>query len=102
METSFVFLGDYKQEKVKEFLFYADLKGVFTPEQDGFYDFGLTTHGTAQLFIEGKSVIDNTKDQIPGDSFFGAGTVEKKGAIELKAGKPYTVLVELARRRHRK
>jgi beta-glucosidase len=94
METSFVLIGDYKNEKVKDYLFYVDVKGVFTPEQDGFYDFGLTTHGTAQLFIDGESVVDNSKDQIPGDSFFGAGTIEVRGAIELKAGKSYDVLVE--------
>jgi beta-glucosidase len=94
METSFVFLGDYKHPAIKDYLFYADLKGTFTPETDGIYDFGLATHGTAHLFIDGKSVIDNTKDQIAGDSFFGAGTIEKKGAIEIKAGKSYEVLVE--------
>lgn len=94
METSLLFLTDYKHEKLQNNLFYADLQGTFTPETDGIYDFGLTTHGTAQLYIGGKSVIDNTKDQVPGDSFFGAGTIEKKGAIELKAGKPYDILVE--------
>lgn len=94
METPFVFLGDCKHENLSNFLFYADLEGTFTPEEDGFYDFGLTTHGTAQLFIDGKSVIDNTRDQIPGDSFFGAGTEEKKGAIKLKAGESYKVLVK--------
>ena len=94
METSYVLLGDYKHKDVKDYLLYLDMKGLFTPETDGIYDFGLTVHGTAQLFIDGKSVIENTKDQVSGDSFFGAGTIEKKGVIELKAGKTYEILVE--------
>ena len=94
MDTSLVFLADYKHKLVKDNLFYIDMKGTLTPETDGLYDFGLTTHGTAHLFIDGKSVIDNTKDQVPGNSFFGAGTIEKRGAVELKAGKSYDVLVE--------
>jgi beta-glucosidase len=94
MESSNVFLIDYKHPKLKGALFYADLKGTFTPEEDGTYDFGLTCHGTTRMFIDGKLVIDNTENQKPGDTFFGAGTEEVKGSMNLKAGQVYDIYVE--------
>lgn len=92
--NSFGFLMDYVNPKIKSMTFYVDMEGTFTPEEDGIYDFGVSVAGTGQLFIDGELVVDNTKNQRRGSSFFGSGTVEVKGSKELKAGKTYNVLFQ--------
>lgn len=58
------------------------------------YEFGVTVWGSAQLFVNGKLVVDNTKDQVGGDAFFNLGTIEKRGTIHLEAGSTNRVRVE--------
>ncbi|EAW12619.1 beta-glucosidase H [Aspergillus clavatus NRRL 1] len=94
LENSLGFLMDYKHPKVTSFLFYADMEGYFTPEEDGIYDFGVTVQGTGKLYIDGELVVDNSKNQRQGTAFFGNATVEEKGSKELKAGQTYKVVVE--------
>ncbi|KNG82838.1 beta-glucosidase J [Aspergillus nomiae NRRL 13137] len=88
------FLMDYVNPKIKSFTYYVDMEGLFTPEEDGVYDFGVTVVGTGQLFIDGELVVDNTKNQRQGSAFFGSATVEEKGSKELKAGQTYKVLFQ--------
>lgn len=88
------FLPDYVNSKIKSPEFYVDMVGTYTPEEDGLYDFGVTVSGTAQLFIDGELVVDNTKNQTAGSSFFGAGTIEERGSKELKAGTPHQVVFQ--------
>ncbi|OJJ48910.1 hypothetical protein ASPZODRAFT_149888 [Penicilliopsis zonata CBS 506.65] len=88
------FLMDYVNPKIKSFLFYVDMEGDFTPEEDGVYDFGVTVVGTGKLLIDGEVVVDNTKNQRQGSAFFGNGTVEEIGSKELKAGQTYRVLLQ--------
>lgn len=85
------FLMDYSNEKIKTSTFYADLIGIYTPEEDGLYDFGVSVQGTARLFIDDELVVDNTTNQTPGSSFFGSGTVEVVGSKQLIGGKSYTL-----------
>ncbi|KAL2010550.1 hypothetical protein VTN00DRAFT_6357 [Thermoascus crustaceus] len=92
--NSFGFLMDYVNPKIKSMTFYVDVEGTFTPEEDGIYDFGVSVAGTGQLFIDKELIVDNTKNQRRGSSFFGSGTVEVKGSKELKAGKTYNVLFQ--------
>lgn len=94
MDSAILALNDYKNPLIKDDLFYTKLEGLFYPEMDGVYEFGLTCHGTAELFVSGSSKIDNTRDQVPGDSFFGAGTIEMRNQVELKAGTAYNITVE--------
>ncbi|KAL3424558.1 glycosyl hydrolase family 3 N terminal domain-containing protein [Phlyctema vagabunda] len=86
------FMMDYKCERIKSDLFYADITGTFTPEEDGIYDFGLTVQGTAKFYIDGELVVDNTENQVSGSGFFGSGTIEVVGSKELVGGKTYTLL----------
>jgi beta-glucosidase len=88
------FLPDYVNPKIKSPEFYVDMVGTYTPEEDGIYDFGVIVSGTAQLFIDGELVVDNTRNQTAGSSFFGAGTIEERGSKELKAGTPHQVVFQ--------
>ena len=85
------FLMDYHNEKIKTSTFYADLIGIYSPQEDGLYDFGVSVQGTARLFIDDELVVDNTTNQTPGSSFFGSGTVEATGSKQLVGGKSYTL-----------
>lgn len=93
LDSSSLFFADYYHQSIQEDLWWAEVEGIFTPDQDGDYDFGLTVYGTGTLFIEGQLIIDNETKQRPGDSFFGSGTIEEIGTKNLKAGKDYTLRV---------
>jgi beta-glucosidase len=88
------FLADYANPKLKSGTWYADMEGVFTPDENGIYDFGVTVAGTGNLFIDGKLIVDNSTRQRSGSSFFGTGTVEERGSKELNAGTPYKILFQ--------
>lgn len=73
---------------------YADVEGIFTPEESDEYDFGLAVHGTGRLYIDGHLVVSNMENQKPGSVFLGSGTVEEKGTIRLEQGRQYKLLVQ--------
>ncbi|KAI9371250.1 glycosyl hydrolase family 3 N terminal domain-containing protein [Aspergillus egyptiacus] len=88
------FLMDYTHPKIKSLLYYVDMEGYFTPEEDGIYDFGVVVVGTGKLLVDGELVVDNTKNQRLGSAFFGNGTVEETGSKHLKAGQTYKIVLE--------
>ncbi|KAH7403006.1 putative beta-glucosidase I [Cadophora sp. MPI-SDFR-AT-0126] len=93
VRSSFLFLTDYEQPKLKSVFFYAEVEGYLTPTEDGVWDFGLQTHGTCTFSIDGAIVVDNATNQVAGQSFFGAGTREERGSISLKAGQTYKLFL---------
>jgi beta-glucosidase len=88
-----IFFVDYTHANLNT-IWYAETEGIFTPTESGLYDFGLAVTGTAQLFLDGKLLIDNAKNQRPGSSFLGTGTVEEMGHKELKSGHSYRITVQ--------
>jgi beta-glucosidase len=94
VDDTLVMLVDYKHPDITGFLFYADLEAVFTPTEDGEYEFGLSVNGTGKLFVNDKLVIDNKTTQRMGDSFLGVGTKEEVGTIQLNAGTAYRLTVQ--------
>ncbi|KAJ6020500.1 hypothetical protein N7540_006004 [Penicillium herquei] len=88
------FLMDYINPKIKSMTYYVDMEGLFTPEESGIYEFGVTVVGTGRLLIDGEVVVDNTKNQKQGSAFFGTATIEERGEKELQAGQTYKVLFE--------
>ncbi|EMD34486.1 glycoside hydrolase family 3 protein [Gelatoporia subvermispora B] len=70
------------------------LHGLLTVEKTADYELGLTVAGRANLYVNGKRLIDNWTKQRPGEFFYGQGTVEEIGTIHLTAGKPVDVMVE--------
>ncbi|KAF5004879.1 hypothetical protein FDECE_8661 [Fusarium decemcellulare] len=92
LDDSNIWFVDYEHPELAK-LWYAEIEGVLTPERSGEWDFGLSVHGTGELFIDGQLVISNVTDQRPGSAFLGCGTVEEIGTMKLEAGKRYNVLV---------
>ncbi|KAA8564865.1 hypothetical protein MFRU_008g02920 [Monilinia fructicola] len=87
---------DYYSSKLKDELWWADIEGYLTAEEDSDFEFGLGVYGTANLYVDGKLVIDNTTKQTRGTMFFSCGTVEERGVVQLKKGQKYHIKVEFA------
>lgn len=94
LDLSHVFLADYKNPKLDSNLYFIDFEGDLVVNESGEYAFGISVYGTAQLFVDGKLLVDNKTSQSRGDSFFNLGTSEKKGTIFLEKGKEYKIRVE--------
>ncbi len=71
--------------------------GTFAPTEEGAFTFSLTSVGRSRLFIDGTEVIDNWTQQIRGESYFGAGTIEMKAQLEMREGEEREIRVEYCR-----
>jgi beta-glucosidase len=94
IDTSYFQLVDYTHEDLNSSLFYTSFQATFSPDETGEWTFGLAVYGTAILYIDDELLIDNSEDQTLGSTFFGCGTDEKFGKIQLVAGKDYELRVE--------
>lgn len=72
---------------------WAEIGGTYTPEQASNYEFGLASCGYADLYVDGKKVVDNSTNPQPGELFFNSGSLEETGTIVLEGGKSYDLLV---------
>lgn len=100
-DSSRLFLSDYKSDKLPAGLqlFYVDFDGVFVPDESGNYWFGCSCLGTAQMFLDGKMIVDNKTHQVKGDAFFlGMGTREERTTVKLEKGREYKLRVEYGTR----
>jgi beta-glucosidase len=88
-----MFLADYKNPKIESEVWYAEVEGYLTADDDGEYEFGVSVYGTAKLFVDDKLVIDNERKQVQGTTFFGSGSIEEKGTILVKKGQKYCIRV---------
>ncbi|KAE9375366.1 glycoside hydrolase family 3 protein [Stipitochalara longipes BDJ] len=93
-KTEFL-LMDYNNPKLNT-LWYADIEGYLTAEEDSDFELGLGVYGAAKLFVDGKLLIDNDTKQTKGTLFFHCGTVEEKGILSVKKGQKYHIKVEFA------
>jgi beta-glucosidase len=67
----------------------------FTPVVDGAHVLALVQSGRARLLVDGVVVVDGVDDPMgPGEEFFGFGSAERTGAVDLTAGRPVDVVVE--------
>ncbi len=74
--------------------FSAVLTAELVAEQSGDYQFGLLSAGLARVLIDDEEIIDNWTEQIPGDSFFGMGSAEKRATRHLQSGRHYRYRIE--------
>lgn len=65
----------------------------FTADVDGEWEFSLASIGYTKLWIDGTLVIDNEKNRVGGELFFGLGSEEVRSTISLKAGQTCAVEV---------
>ncbi|KAM0325758.1 hypothetical protein ACHAQA_007058 [Verticillium albo-atrum] len=92
LDDSNMWFVDYEHPDLNK-VWYAETEGILTPETSGEWDFGLSVHGTAQLFIDDKLVVSNVENQRNGGSFAGCGSAEEMGSARLEAGQSYRILV---------
>jgi beta-glucosidase len=69
----------------------------FVPDETGTYTFGLVSSGLSRLSIDGREIVDNWTRQTPGDNYFGFGSAEARGTIDLEAGREYALVVEYSK-----
>ncbi|KAF8530574.1 glycosyl hydrolase family 3 C-terminal domain-containing protein [Hysterangium stoloniferum] len=76
----------------------ARIKGKLRPRPAGVaqFEFGLIVTGQGKLYIDGKLVIDNWTKQRQGQAFFGMGTLEERGVIDVKPGVSHEIVIELS------
>jgi beta-glucosidase len=75
-------------------LFYGDIEGSFTAPATGAFEFGLAVYGSANLYIDGRLIIENTTLQNSGSFFFGKGTIEEKSTVDLVEGQVYNIKIQ--------
>lgn len=95
-ETTSMMFMDYKNPKLKAPLWYADIDGYFTADQDREYLFGMCVYGSAQLFVNDKLLIDITEHQTQGEAFFGLATTEVRKSFFMRKGETYHMRCEIA------
>ncbi|GMM34523.1 hypothetical protein DASC09_018480 [Saccharomycopsis crataegensis] len=93
-DISYFRMNDYKNFNLKSKIFYIELTSVFIPADSGVYEFGIAVCGTAKLYIDDVLIIDNSENQIRGESFYGLGTTEKRGTSNVVAGRKYQLRIE--------
>jgi len=77
--------------------FSARASGRFTPADTGSYTFSLVSAGLSRLFLDGREIIENWAQQIPGTEYFGLGSTEVQAVVSLEAGHEYLLTLEFAR-----
>lgn len=92
--TSFQLMDYNEIPQLNKALFWSTLLGDFTPDATGTWEFGLSVFGTASLYVDDELIIDNTTRQTRGTAFFGKGTVEELGSLDLVAGNTYKLRLE--------
>lgn len=93
VNSSDILLVDYKHPLIKNYLYWVELDGTFTPTETSEYEFSLTVAGTGKVFVNEERVVDNETHQRPGNSFFGAGTADEVGVLKMDKGTTYHVRV---------
>jgi beta-glucosidase len=72
----------------------ARLKATFVPDTTGSWQLGLESAGRSVLRLDGEAVLDNSDPQ-RGTGFYGAGSEPIDVRLELEAGRPYALTVDL-------
>ena len=68
--------------------------GTLKPEFSGEFDFEIFSIGPSRLLVDDEVLIDNWTSQEPGETFFAMGSAPKRGKIEFKEGKTYSLVIE--------
>lgn len=93
--TSFAFFNDnLPGEDVLHQECWATLTAIFTPDVTGKYEFGAAATGLVDIYVDGRKIVDNSTNPVPGHVFFMTGTVEVLNTVELTAGKPVEIKLQ--------
>ncbi|KAG9126937.1 hypothetical protein FRC07_001313 [Ceratobasidium sp. 392] len=94
--SSFSFFNDNLPIDILAPACWATITAYYTPEVSGTYEFGVAATGLADIYVNGKKIVDNSTDPKPGHVFFMTGTIEATGTIELEGGKPAEIVLQYA------
>lgn len=75
---------------------YMRLSAQFTPTTSGAHELGVFSAGQARIRLDGEIIVDNWEAPVPGTSFFGFGSEERRASITLDAGRTYDLAIEYA------
>lgn len=85
-DSSDMFLADFTVPGLTT-KYFTQLDAVWTPVEDGEYEFGVVITGKGWFWIDGELVIDASREDERSTSFFNTGTKEVKGRIQAKKNK---------------
>ncbi|KIJ29147.1 glycoside hydrolase family 3 protein [Sphaerobolus stellatus SS14] len=93
-----IFLNDATRPEELQPRWALRLHGKLRPRPEGVtqFQFGLVVAGRGKLYVDGKLVIDNWSKQRQGQAFFGSGTLEERGIIDVKPGESPEIVVEFS------
>ncbi|WZH50141.1 glycoside hydrolase superfamily [Fusarium acuminatum] len=94
LDNSDVVLYDYSHPDAPDNVLYATITADLAVQNTDTYAFSLTVAGTAALYLDDDLIVDNSRDQKRGTSFFGSGSVEQINHVQLVADKVYKLRVE--------
>ena len=77
--------------------FSGRFSGTYIPAATGTHVLGLSVVGRGRVLVDGVEVLDGWTDPRPGDTFFGNGSEEVSGAVDLVEGVPAHVVLEYRR-----
>ncbi|KKB77934.1 beta-glucosidase [Devosia soli] len=89
-------IGNVAEGKVDPLHFSARIHASFTPERSGTHRVGIYSAGFAKVFVDGRLIADAWANWTKGRTFFEEGCDEVVGAIDLEAGRTYSVTIEFA------
>ena len=95
LDSSNMMFMDFNHPDLNE-VWYADISGYLVADREGELQLGVCVYGSAQLFVDGKLVLDITEKQVQGSSFFGCGTQEETATITCKKGSVHEILLQFA------
>ncbi|CAE6450341.1 unnamed protein product [Rhizoctonia solani] len=75
---------------------WATVTATYTPEFSGKHEFGVSADGLVDMYLDGKKIIDNSTNPIPGSAFFGTGTAEVLATVSLEGNKPVRIVLQYA------
>jgi len=93
--SSSALISDDVPEELEGRKWYGSLTGTWTSPINGLFEFSLSVCGRAKLYIDDEMVIDNWNIlQTPGEGFFGQGTQEAKGVLNVSKERKYRIRCE--------
>ncbi len=71
------------------------MRGSFVPDVSGTHEIGAVVTGAASVVVGGRSVIGRDEVLAKSQAFYGYGSTEQRLSLDLRAGEPVTIEVEL-------
>lgn len=74
--------------------FRVRIEADVVPRASGAHTFGVTAVGRSRVLLDGVEIVDNWTSPERSDAFFGSGSAEKVGVVDLDAGSRHALVVE--------